>query len=370
MKDCKKIQPMLSEYIDGVLQETDSSLVRSHLDECAECMEMYQSMRELLVYMNDMEQVDPPAGFVGRVNERLEQESSFRGVIRKIFYPLHVKVPIEIAGLAAAVVLIVYVSGFVGKEGLEEILPVGTGRKEVATLDGEKLESNESQAMDESVEPVISTDSEKKKSEPLTIPEISGTTEEILVEAPVKQIEVRDSDVSYRVSSDELEELPVDDVVEALALKGGIVKTGDDLHVRGGTSSTEQTYMDSSPDSIMAHLSRDVDMIGGRILDFRVIEEKVIDPEEKDADETRVKTARSFSMRALSAGDTSGMESSALSDSLVVQKMRPVVVIIPRSELERMYMLILRIGAVRPVEMEQISEEGDSVRVRIRFPGS
>ncbi|HSG29384.1 MAG TPA: von Willebrand factor type A domain-containing protein [Candidatus Krumholzibacterium sp.] len=63
---------------------------------------------------------------------------------------------------------------------------------------------------------------------------IVGQTQEILVEAEVKQIEVKDSDMSYKVSKEEFEQLPVDDVVEAIALKGGIVKTGDDLHVRGG----------------------------------------------------------------------------------------------------------------------------------------
>ena len=77
--------------------------------------------------------------------------------------------------------------------------------------------------------------------------EIVGQTQEILVEAEIKQIEVKDSDVSYKVSSDELQELPVDDVVEALALKGGIVKTGDDLHVRGGRSGEVQFQIDGVP---------------------------------------------------------------------------------------------------------------------------
>lgn len=76
---------------------------------------------------------------------------------------------------------------------------------------------------------------------------IVGKTQEILVEAQYAQVEVDESKVSHRVSGDELEELPVDDVAEALALKSGIVKTGDELHVRGGRSGEVQFQIDGVP---------------------------------------------------------------------------------------------------------------------------
>jgi hypothetical protein len=76
---------------------------------------------------------------------------------------------------------------------------------------------------------------------------IVGKTQEIVVEAEKVQIDVKSSDVKHSVSKDELEELPVDDVVEAIALKGGIVKTGDDLHVRGGRSGEVQFQIDGVP---------------------------------------------------------------------------------------------------------------------------
>ncbi len=397
---------MLSEYIDGVLPEAEASEVRSHLDECAACMEMYRSMKEIIVYMNDMEQVDPPAGFVGRVNERLKNDSPFGRVIRGIFHPLRIKVPIEIAGLAAAVVLIVYISGFVGKQGVEDALPVGTGREVAERFDGpgtslkqkegiagripDKLDETDSEkgaviplAEEGAVAPSVLesattsalNESEKKKAdagitgqkssvesesgESRSAPEFAGTTQEILVEAPVKRVEIRDSDVSYKVTSDELEELPVDDVVEALALKGGIVKTGDDLHVRGGSVATDLPDIDSSPDSILAELSRSLDMFGGRIIDYRIIGEKKIAFADTDVDATRIRASR----YAPSAESISSHV-----DSLGRIVMKPIEVIVPRSELERLYMAILRIGSVRPVEMKQIAEEGDSVRLRIEFP--
>ena len=77
--------------------------------------------------------------------------------------------------------------------------------------------------------------------------QIVGQTQEIVVEAEQVQIDVTSSSVVGNVSKKELEELPVDDVVEALALKGGIIKTGDELHVRGGRDGEVQFQIDGVP---------------------------------------------------------------------------------------------------------------------------
>lgn len=73
---------------------------------------------------------------------------------------------------------------------------------------------------------------------------IVGKTQEIVVEAEIPVIDVKSSDVRARVTSDQVKELPVDGVIEAIALKSGIVKTGDELHVRGGRSGEVQVQID------------------------------------------------------------------------------------------------------------------------------
>jgi len=76
---------------------------------------------------------------------------------------------------------------------------------------------------------------------------IVDETEEIVVEAGRKQIDVKSSDVRHAVSDDELKDLPVDNIKEALALKTGIIKTGDELHVRGGRGSEVSYLIDGVP---------------------------------------------------------------------------------------------------------------------------
>ena len=69
-------------------------------------------------------------------------------------------------------------------------------------------------------------------------------TQEIVVTAEKKMIEVTASDARGTVTSEQLEEMPVDDVLEAVALKAGIVKQGDEMHVRGGRGSEVQIQID------------------------------------------------------------------------------------------------------------------------------
>ncbi len=76
---------------------------------------------------------------------------------------------------------------------------------------------------------------------------IVDKTEEIIVEAGRKQIDVKSSDVRHAVSDDELQDLPVDNIDEALALKTGIIKTGDELHVRGGRGGEVSYLIDGVP---------------------------------------------------------------------------------------------------------------------------
>jgi outer membrane receptor protein involved in Fe transport len=76
---------------------------------------------------------------------------------------------------------------------------------------------------------------------------IVAQVKEIVVEAEAPLVEVTSSEVSHSVSEEQLLEMPVDDVEEAIALKSGIVKTGDELHVRGGRSGEVQFQIDGIP---------------------------------------------------------------------------------------------------------------------------
>ena len=72
-------------------------------------------------------------------------------------------------------------------------------------------------------------------------------TQEIIVTADKPMVEVTSSDVRASVTSRQVLDMPVDDVLEAVALKAGIVKQGDEMHVRGGRSGEVQIQIDGVP---------------------------------------------------------------------------------------------------------------------------
>jgi outer membrane receptor protein involved in Fe transport len=71
--------------------------------------------------------------------------------------------------------------------------------------------------------------------------------QEILVVADKPMVEVTETQVTGNVSEEQLQDMPVDDVIDAIGLKAGIVKTGDDMHVRGGRSNEVQIQIDGVP---------------------------------------------------------------------------------------------------------------------------
>lgn len=91
---------------------------------------------------------------------------------------------------------------------------------------------------------------------------VVAKTQEIVVTADRALVEVTESKTSAAVSEQQLQSMPVDDVLEAVGLKAGIVKTGDDMHVRGGRGGEVQVQIDGVPVS---------DPLGGGTVDVGML---------------------------------------------------------------------------------------------------
>lgn len=106
--DCNEVKRKLSEYIDGSLSAGDAEPIREHLEDCDGCSEAFRSMSRVISFMKGMDRAAAPPDFLSRLNARLEDEKPFFPFLRRLFYPLHVKLPLELAAVAAALVLLYY----------------------------------------------------------------------------------------------------------------------------------------------------------------------------------------------------------------------------------------------------------------------
>ena len=114
---CKEIEDLLPGMIDGALPEADKKAIESHLATCAACGKALADLRTSDARVKSLEEVEPPAWLKTRVMARVREEAGQKeGIFRKLFYPLHVKVPIQ----ALATVLIAVVAWNVYKTGEPE----------------------------------------------------------------------------------------------------------------------------------------------------------------------------------------------------------------------------------------------------------
>lgn len=71
MLDCKKIQPALSEFIDGALPEERAFEIRRHLGSCAVCSRVADELTSTVRLVATLPSVKPSASFDDKLAARL-----------------------------------------------------------------------------------------------------------------------------------------------------------------------------------------------------------------------------------------------------------------------------------------------------------
>jgi len=142
MNEHAEIQKLLSAYAGGDLEPDRSRNVESHLAECPQCRAELDDLRALMGLLRSVPEVEPPPWMTTRVIAILkEQQMEKRSWLRRIFFPLHIKLPIEVMAL-----LVVCVSGYYLSRNVESEL------KQQVAQQGSDTPSTQLQPMPETPE--------------------------------------------------------------------------------------------------------------------------------------------------------------------------------------------------------------------------
>jgi hypothetical protein len=95
--------------MDDHLSPEEREKMDHHLKTCQKCSAALHDLRKTVEYARDVEEMDPPAWLTQKVMARVRDEQEKKGILRKLFYPLHVKIPAEILAALAIAVVTVYV---------------------------------------------------------------------------------------------------------------------------------------------------------------------------------------------------------------------------------------------------------------------
>jgi len=111
---CKEVESRLAGLIDGALDEGERERVEAHLKSCEDCRRALAELEASDALVKKLEEVEPPPWLKTRVMARVREEAQDRqSVLRKLFFPLHIKVPIQ----ALATVLVAVVAWNVYRTG-------------------------------------------------------------------------------------------------------------------------------------------------------------------------------------------------------------------------------------------------------------
>ncbi len=108
--ECRKIREMLAPYLEGVVTPEQRLLVREHLSSCGECKAVVEDLKKTIELMKSLEEVEPPPWLSQKIMAYVREEAEKKGgILRRFFFPLHIKVPLEVFATFLIVGLVAYV---------------------------------------------------------------------------------------------------------------------------------------------------------------------------------------------------------------------------------------------------------------------
>ncbi|MCU0554847.1 MAG: DUF2275 domain-containing protein [Syntrophales bacterium] len=111
---CKEMERLLAGLIDGALSDEERGRVEEHLRSCGSCRNAFADLKRSDDLVKRLGEVEPPPWLKTRVMARVREEAQGRqSILRKLFFPLHIKVPIQ----ALATVLVAVVAWNVYRTG-------------------------------------------------------------------------------------------------------------------------------------------------------------------------------------------------------------------------------------------------------------
>jgi hypothetical protein len=117
MTKCRDIKEKLPAYFEGIVNPEDKRLIEEHLLSCEKCSVALEDLKKTQALVHNLEEVEPPPWLTQKVMSRVREETEQKiGIFQKLFYPLHIKLPIEAFATLLIVVLALFIYRATGPE--------------------------------------------------------------------------------------------------------------------------------------------------------------------------------------------------------------------------------------------------------------
>jgi hypothetical protein len=122
MKTCKDLKIFLPLYVDKALSDADNQTVEEHLKSCPQCAKTIAQLQKTEKLVQSLDEVEPPAWFKQKIMVRVREEAEKKSFAQKWFYPLRIKIPVQIFATVFIAVLAVYI--YKSGDQMKEVVPL------------------------------------------------------------------------------------------------------------------------------------------------------------------------------------------------------------------------------------------------------
>jgi len=122
MKNCKDIENSLPLFAEGLLSNAEKKVAEEHLAECADCSKALADLKKVAAMTQGLQEVEPPPWFKQRIMARVREEAEKKSFAQKWFYPLRIKIPIQVMATIVIAIIAVYIYRS-GDEQMKAIVP-------------------------------------------------------------------------------------------------------------------------------------------------------------------------------------------------------------------------------------------------------
>ena len=107
---CNDIEGKLTAFQEGTLSLEEKNLVEDHLGICPKCTSVLADLEKTAVLLKNLPDVEPPPWFTQKIMAKVREEAEHKdSLLKKLFYPLRVKIPLEAFAALLVVIMGVYI---------------------------------------------------------------------------------------------------------------------------------------------------------------------------------------------------------------------------------------------------------------------
>ena len=114
---CKDIEEKIAAYQEGMLSPEEKKLVDDHLVACPKCSSALADLEKAIAFIKGLPEIEPPPWFTQKIMAQIREEAQEKGnLLKRLFYPFHVKIPFEALATLCVIALGLYVYKTSGPE--------------------------------------------------------------------------------------------------------------------------------------------------------------------------------------------------------------------------------------------------------------